>query len=94
MKYVSDDMKKHYGPYWVEFEDGSSGCVDGCSSTDAFLRAEEVTEKTVKTVSILPYPASPVLYQHPCEYPCPPFCWSPKTCKGNTACPKLYACSE
>lgn len=89
-------MSEHYAPYWVTFEDSSGGCCDGLSISDAAQRATEITEKKVSEVDILPYPASPIIwqYKHPEYGSCPPFCWSPKTCQGYSSCPKNRECSE
>lgn len=82
--------------YWITFEDGSDGSCDGTSELDARLTAERIKEKKVRSAEKLPYPAEPIIWQHAhLKYgPCPAFCYSPKTCAGNTSCPKTRACSE
>ena len=89
--------------YWITFTDGSKGCCEGQSAYVAKRIAEKVANKKVmgsefsdEGVEILPYPASPVIWQfdHPVTGKCPPFCHSPEQCKGGTSCPKSYACSE
>lgn len=68
--------------YWVHFEDRKSGCVEERGDAAQFGK--------VKEIFVLPYPADPQLTKGDC----PPFCFSPEQCKGRTACPKNYACSE
>jgi hypothetical protein len=91
--------------FWITFTDGSEGYCEGNTAHDAMKIAEHFTKKTVKVLNgnqwdpdipRLPYPARPVIWQfeHPVHGKCPPFCYSPKSCKGNTSCPKDYACSE
>lgn len=91
--------------FWLTFTDGTSGYCEGSSAYDAVAIAQKVTGKTVVVpngnqwnpdVPRLPYPATPVIWQfeHPVSGKCPPFCYTPKNCKGNTSCPKSRACSE
>ena len=91
--------------YWLKFGDGSSGYCEGQNAFDAVLIAEKLTGKVVidagdnkyrPRLKRLPYPANPVIWQfdHPVNGKCPPFCHSPASCAGRTACPKSYACSE
>ena len=91
--------------YWVEFTDGSAACCDGNSPYDAAIIAEHITGKKVRDggdkfkpegVLTLPYPATPIIwsYDHPVHGKCPAFCYSPKECKGRTACPKAHACDD
>jgi len=83
-------------PYWVTFEDGSSGSCDGQDAYDAKTIGAKVAGKPVKAVKTLPYPATPIIWQfdHPVRGKCPPFCSTPLSCAGHTSCPKNYACSE
>ena len=88
--------------YWITFTDGSKGYCEGCSEYDAKIIAEKLTGKTVSgdkwnpKLPTLPYPASPVIWQldHPVNGKCPPFCIKPDQCKGRTACPQNYACTN
>lgn len=76
--------------YWVKFTDGSAGCVSAPDRASA-MRAVQGREG-VASCDILPYPALPVLHTAPGDT-CPPFCWSPETCRGRSSCPRAYACS-
>jgi hypothetical protein len=91
--------------YWLTFTDGSNGYCEGQNSYDAVMIAEHLTKKTVKVdgdnkyapkLATLPYPASPVIWQldHPVNGKAPTFCHSPNQCKGRTACPQNYSCTE
>lgn len=91
--------------FWLKFNDGSHGYCEGANAYDAVKIAEHLTKKTVvdtgdnkyqPKLKTLPYPASPVIWQfdHPVNGKCPEFCHDPHNCKGRTACPKNYACSE
>ena len=89
--------------FWVAFTDGSKACCQGESQYDAKVIAEKVTGKKVAggeyrdiAAERLPYPASPAvwLFDHPAHGKMPKFCTTPNQCKGRTACPKSYACSE
>lgn len=89
--------------YWLTFTDGSKACCQGQTEYDAKQIAEKLTGKKVTGgewkdigAKILPYPASPVIWQldHPVSGKCPAFCTSPEQCGGRTSCPKSYACSE
>ena len=91
---TTSDFKKAYtGTYWVTFEDRTAGCID-CGKDEDPLAIAAVLGK-LKTIDALPYPARPVLRRRPNEtHPCPEFCYAPQQCKGRTACPQSYACSE
>jgi hypothetical protein len=79
--------------YWVSFEVGRSGTMVVTADEDPEVEAAKLGK--VRAIESLPYPANPVL-RRPAgeENPCPEFCYSPQQCKGRTACPKSYACSE
>ena len=70
--------------YWVHFEDRKPGCVDKLEDAAQFGK--------VKQSWPLPYPAEPELTK--AANGCPPFCYTPEQCKGNSCCHKNYACSE
>ena len=74
--------------YWVEFQTGEKGTI--IADKDLI---EEITGKKIKSIDILPYPAVPVLYQHP-DSEMPAFCLHGEKCKGRGSCPRSYACSE
>jgi hypothetical protein len=90
--------------YWLTFTDGTRGYCEGGGAYDAVQIAEKLTGKTVVAgdnkyqpkLDMLPYPATPVIWQldHPVHGKCPPFCYKPDQCKGNTACPQNYSCTE
>lgn len=82
-------------PWWVEFTDGTAGCCEGGTVVAARNRAACITGKTVASLEVLPYPASPVIWQHEDEYgKCPPFCYTPNECKGRRSCPKPRSCDD
>jgi len=76
---------------WVTFKDKSGGYVEAKSHEEAMRIAKEKTGKEPERSDYLPYPANPIIHQLDS---CPPFCYSPWQCKGFSACPKDYACSE
>ena len=86
------EFKKAYtNTYWVTFENGKAGCVTCTEAEDPLAVAGELG--TVRTIDSLPYPAQPVLRRAAGDT-CPEFCYKPQQCKGHTACPQRYACSE
>lgn len=94
---TAQDFKKAYtNTYWVTFTDRAAGCITCTPDEDPLAIAGELG--TLKTIDCLPYPADPVLRRRALrdekDTPCPSFCYSPQQCKGRTACPKSYACSE
>lgn len=88
--------------YWITFTDGTKGYCEGVNAYDAKIIAEKLTGKTVggekykPDIPRLPYPARPVIWQldHPVNGKCPAFCFKPNECKGKTACPQPYSCTE
>jgi len=82
--------------YWIKFTDGSKGCCDGQSEHDATHIAEHIKKKKVESIDILPYPASPTIWQfeHPVNGKCPTFCYTPEKCKGKTCCPNSPCCTS
>lgn len=95
--------------FWLKFKDGSEACCDGQTAFDAVRIAEHISGKTVnlagankykpeesENVNRLPYPALPRIwaFEHPVDGVCPEFCHDPKKCKGKTACPQSYSCTE
>lgn len=91
------DFKRAYtNTYWVTFENRTAGCITVLPDEDPLAVAAAIG--TLKTIDSLPYPANPVLRRRAlrdeADVHCPEFCYSPQQCKGRTACPKSYACSE
>lgn len=95
------------GPIWVTFEDGSGACAEIPKGTKqneitAFVNALEATKgRKLSSWAMLPYPANPRL--NPEDHftsdgrnigPCPSFCYSPKTCRGKSCCPKAPSCVD
>ena len=89
--------------FWLTFSDGSEGCCEGENEYDVKRIAEKLTGKIVaggklKDIAAkkLPYPAEPLIWQldHPVFGKCPPFCYSPNQCAGETSCQKNPSCSE
>jgi hypothetical protein len=54
----------------------------------------------VVELDVIPYPALPILFQMPHltedgrNSPCPPFCYTPEECKGQTCCGKNPCCTN
>lgn len=90
--------------YWVTFEDGQSGYVQGVSPYHAVSIAEHLTKKKVKHGGTkwkpellgLPYPARPIIWQFddPVTGKCPPFCYRPNECAGKGCCPRDRSCCD
>jgi hypothetical protein len=90
--------------FWIEFTDGYSGYCEGEGAYDAVQIAEKITGKTAvigdnkyqPEVKTLPYPARPIIWQldHPVQGNCPPFCYTPSKCCGNTSCPRSPSCTS
>jgi hypothetical protein len=77
--------------FWCEFSDLSAGCIEADSSYEANLVAAKLG-KAITRLDALPYPASPFL--NASTDSCPPFCYTPRECRGNSCCRKRHACSE
>lgn len=71
-------------------------CVEAVDEAEATRTAKDMIGREVVKVESLPYPALPRLTRHqdPKYGICPPFCFKPEQCKGNTACPQSYSCVE
>jgi hypothetical protein len=82
--------------YWVKFEGFPSMSVEAADEAEAKRTADDMIGKKVVKVDSLPYPARPRLTRHqdPKYGICPAFCFKPEECKGNTACPQSYSCTE
>ena len=82
--------------YWITFEDTTAGCCEGTSARDAKSIAEHISEKKVAKMEILPYPASPEIWQfdHPIHGKTPAFCMNPTTCAGHQSCPRSPCCTS
>lgn len=92
-------------PWWIDFEDGSAGCLEtpigyearrGTSREEMKKLAAETKGVAVTRIRSLPYPAQPRL--NPQEDPefgvTPSFCFDPRNCAGSTSCPKRYSCVD
>lgn len=87
---------KHPAAWWVAFSSGKNACVEADTDAAAIALASELTGREALTATILPYPAQPRLNSVP--WPngiiTPSFCYRPDQCKGRTACPQRYSCTE
>jgi hypothetical protein len=87
-------------PFWIKFSTGSPACVEAKDETEAKTLAAELGKREVVSATILPYPAEPRLNKHEHTFTdgskdvCLSFCYTPEQCKGRTACPKNYSCTE
>lgn len=74
-----------------------AACFSGTAAEiDEAVRAIEARDAVVARQSPIPYPATPCV-RLASDLPagrCPRFCHAPAQCKGRTACPQSYACSE
>lgn len=77
--------------YWITFEGHRASCIEATSSAQAIANAALITGCKVISHDILPYPAEPRIGE---KSSCPSFCYHPETCKGHTACPRNYSCTE
>ena len=82
--------------YWVSFQGFPSMCIEAEGKADVEKIVRAMLGKPITKIEVLPYPALPRLTLH--HYPehgvCPSFCFKPEQCKGNTACPQNYSCTE
>src|SRR5690348_9837100 len=99
MATVAEFKKSYTNTYWVTFTNRGAGCITVSKDEDPIAVARELGD--IKTINSLPYPARPVLRRRELVSEkdkewghCPEFCYTPEQCKGRTACPKNYACSE
>lgn len=96
MPTVEQFKKAYTNTYWVTFNNHAAGCITCATEEDPVAIAREFGD--LRTIDSLPYPANPVLRRRALrdekDVHCPEFCYSPNQCKGRTACPKNYACSE
>jgi hypothetical protein len=79
-------------PFWVQFKDRPSGCVEDISAEAAMEQAKAYGRPTV--AQSLPYPATPRLSPPEKRSSTPPFCYQPGKCQGKRSCPARPACSE
>lgn len=89
-------MTKHHSAYWMTFKGHAAACMEAPSEEEARADAAELTGSEVITCDRLPCPATPRLRPYKDEKygVCPAFCFRPKECKGKTACPQNYSCTE
>lgn len=78
-------------PYWIQLHKLHNVCVEAASKIEACQTAERETGGTAVHCDTLPYPAEPRVGP---RTDCPSFCYSPEQCKGRTACPRNYSCTE
>jgi len=91
------EPKEYVRSWWVEFENKTVGCIEALNHDEVRLIAARVIESPIVEISKLPYPAEPRLNVHDDHNghgPCPSFCWKPHQCKGSSACPQSYSCTE
>ncbi len=93
--------------WWVNFTDGSAGCVEFPKGLSPMKRAEFIEElptangRKVQEIRPLPYPANPRLNRPDIfgtdgvNYgPCPSFCHRPNECAGKSSCPRSPSCVD
>jgi hypothetical protein len=83
-------------PWWVTFQDGSTGCVEAPTEAKAITLASELQGRPATTAQRLPYPAQPRLnaVSQGDHGPCPSFCWIPRACAGRLSCPRPRSCDD
>lgn len=88
--------------FWCEFAGRSSACIEvahGAGEDAARAAAEAATGATVIRIDHLPYPAEPRLNTIDHKWDgqvihMPSLCFAPTKCRGKSACPQRYSCSE
>ncbi len=77
--------------FWIEFTQRPAACIEvnGSSPEDAKVAAGAFG--TVRSVETLPYPCEPRIGE---KSDCPSLCLGKRECRGKTACPQRYSCSE
>ena len=78
-------------PYWVEFVDRNSACVEAEDIEEARQLAIDMTGATVQAIHLLRYPAHPRLNH---RSGCPTFCHQPDVCKGSGTCRARFMCDH
>jgi hypothetical protein len=93
------------GPDWWVKGKARRGCITAPTREGAMALFAEYTGDTAESADVLPYPAAPrlncVWYEYPADSQyagkkccTPSFCISPESCKGHSACPRNYSCTE
>lgn len=82
--------------FWMTFKGRGAACMEAPTEQEARTDAAVLTGAEVLTCHVLPYPAEPRLrpYIDPKWGKYPAFCFRPESCKGKTACPQNYSCTE
>jgi hypothetical protein len=75
--------------YWVRFRCIPPACVEAKTQGEALTIAGKAG--IVVAIDLLPYPANPRMEP---KTDTPSFCYSPRSCKGSTSCPKRKACDD
>lgn len=75
--------------FWVKFTGRGPMCVTATDKDDAKAKVE-AAGGIASEIFTLPYPATPRFNLDTV----PEFCISPEECKGRTACPRRYSCTE
>lgn len=79
-------------PFWCKFKSHASACVEAANIDEAKAKATKEAGEPPLMISVLPYPATPILGAK--ESQCPEFCHQPERCAGLTCCPRRYACDN
>lgn len=87
-------------PWWLHFAGRKPACVEAEGEEEARRLGAELGGSAVTACDPLPYPAEPRLNRavhqdrDGQEYTTPSFCYRPEQCKGHSACPQRYSCTE
>lgn len=82
--------------WWLTFKTGAPACMEASTEAEARSEGAQLAGREVVTCDRLPYPATPRLrpYADDTGRVCPAFCFMPESCRGATACPQRYSCTE
>lgn len=85
---------KKRGHWWITFSDRKQACAGYVTEEEANVLANSAGD--VVNMERLPYPASPRLDDNEGwgDGQFPSFCHSPNKCKGHSACPQPYSCTN
>lgn len=79
-------------PYYrTDLTNGHSVCITAESEAEALATAKHIGWKFPKVLYTTPYPTHPKL--NPGDG-CPAFCLDKPECRGRSACPRAYSCTE
>ena len=82
--------KWEHRTWWVTFKSGAAACYEG-TRAEVEERIKAAGKGEIASIETLPYPADP--RTEPMGK-CPSFCYTPRECKGRTACPRKPCCTE